>query len=84
MKSKHYLLIATALVTVIFVAGNLLAQKVLTGAQIDFTKNHSFVRDLWGAKYICNQNMFYESSPRGDACTYIFIYKKCMLGSSEV
>lgn len=42
MKSKHYLLIATALVTVIFVAGNLLAQKVLTGAQIDFTENHLY------------------------------------------
>ena len=42
MKSKHYLLIATALVTVIFVSGNLLAQKVLTGAQIDFTENHLY------------------------------------------
>ena len=42
MKSKHYLLIATALVTVIFVAGNLLAQKVLTGVQIDFTQNHLY------------------------------------------
>jgi ABC-type uncharacterized transport system involved in gliding motility auxiliary subunit len=42
MKSKHYLIAATALVSVIFVAGNLLAQKVLTGAQIDFTENHLY------------------------------------------
>ena len=42
MKSKHYLIAATALVTVIFVTGNLLSQKIFTGAQIDFTENHLY------------------------------------------
>ena len=42
MKSRHYLIGATALMTVIFVAANLLSQKVLTGAQIDFTENHLY------------------------------------------
>ena len=42
MKSKHYLIAATALVTVIFISGNLLAQKVLSGVQIDFTENHLY------------------------------------------
>jgi len=42
MKSKHFLIAATALVSVIFVTGNLLSQKILTGARIDFTENRLY------------------------------------------
>tara|TARA_S200002703_G_scaffold49004_2_gene42325 strand:- start:1270 stop:3162 length:1893 start_codon:yes stop_codon:yes gene_type:complete len=42
MKAKHYLIIATALTAIIFVAANLLVQKVFTGARIDFTENNLY------------------------------------------
>ncbi|MCA8900749.1 MAG: Gldg family protein [Hyphomonas sp.] len=42
MKSRTYLLGATVLMSVIFVSANLLTQKVLAGAQIDFTENGLF------------------------------------------
>lgn len=42
MKSRHYLVGASALVAVIFLAANLLSQKVLTGVQIDFTESQLY------------------------------------------
>ena len=42
MKSKHYLIGASVLVAIIFVMANLLSQRLLTGAQIDFTENHLY------------------------------------------
>ncbi|MEZ5953726.1 MAG: GldG family protein [Hyphomonas sp.] len=42
MQSRTYLIVATVLMSVIFIAANLLAQTVLTGAQADFTENRLF------------------------------------------
>lgn len=42
MKAKHYLVVATALATTIFVSGNLVMQNVLSGARLDFTENNLY------------------------------------------
>ncbi|HPE47026.1 MAG TPA: Gldg family protein [Hyphomonas sp.] len=42
MTSRNYLVIATALMSLIFISANLLSQKVLRGAQLDFTENHLY------------------------------------------
>ncbi len=42
MKSRHYLIAATALMAIVFVAANLFSQKVLSGARIDFTENRLY------------------------------------------
>ncbi len=42
MKSKHYLIAASALMGVVFVSSNLIMQKVFASARIDFTENNLF------------------------------------------
>ena len=42
MRAKHYLIAASALTIIIFISGNLLVQKVFTGARIDFTENNLY------------------------------------------
>lgn len=42
MKSKHYLIAASALMGIIFVSSNLIVQKLFASARIDFTENNLF------------------------------------------
>ncbi|WP_335613072.1 GldG family protein [Hyphomonas oceanitis] len=42
MKAKHYMFAATALAATIFVSGNLVMQKLLSGARVDFTQNNLY------------------------------------------
>ncbi|KCZ55787.1 hypothetical protein HY29_10500 [Hyphomonas beringensis] len=42
MRAKHYLIAATALTLIIFIASNLLVQKVFTGVRLDFTENNLY------------------------------------------
>ena len=42
MKVKHYLIAASVLTAITFIAANLLVQKMFTGARIDFTENNLY------------------------------------------
>ncbi|WP_370171316.1 MULTISPECIES: GldG family protein [Hyphomonas] len=42
MKAKHYLIAASVLTAITFIAANLLVQKMFTGARIDFTENNLY------------------------------------------
>lgn len=42
MKSKHYVIAASALMGIVFVSSNVIVQNLLAGARIDFTENNLF------------------------------------------